>query len=162
VAAAVVAAFVVVTLRWFVWPDTEPVAEADAVVVLSGSPERLPKGQALLADGIAPTLAASRGPSATARADCDASAIVCFRADPLSTVGEARRIAQLADAREWDELAVVTSTFHLVRARTLIEQCYGGELTMVDAGRSSRRSLAWAIPHEWAGLAAGVTVQRAC
>jgi hypothetical protein len=59
-------------------------------------------------------------------------------------------------------LAVVTSTFHLVRARTLIEQCYGGELTMVDAGRSSRTSLAWAIPHEWAGLAAGVTVQRAC
>jgi uncharacterized SAM-binding protein YcdF (DUF218 family) len=119
VAAAVVAAFVVVTLRWFVWPDTEPVAEADAVVVLSGSPERLPNGQALLADGIAPTLAASRGPRRRPGLDCDASAIVCFRADPFSTVGEARRIAELADAREWDELAVVTSTFHLVRARTL-------------------------------------------
>ncbi len=56
-----------------------------------------------------------------------------MRAHPYSTVGEAETIARLARARGWNRIDVVTSEYHVVRARILVERCYHGQLRVVGA-----------------------------
>ncbi|CAN5163549.1 hypothetical protein BH20ACT9_BH20ACT9_03880 [soil metagenome] len=169
VAAAI--AFGALSLRFFVWPGTEPVRTADAVVVLwGGSGERLSAGLDLVRRGVAPVLAISGGEridSSRANALCRAPQpfeVVCFDPKPVSTQGEARTIAALADARGWETVAVSTSTYHLTRARLLVGQCFGGTLRMVDAGTGRRypgQALGQVV-HEWLGLATALTFDRAC
>lgn len=123
--------------------DDHP-AKADAVVVLSGTKERLPVGQRLVRNGYAPLLVVSRStyPGAAERRACRSGAL-CFRADPYSTRGEARAIARLAAARHWQTVDVVTSQFHIFRARILIKRCYHGRLRMVGAPEP-----AWRLPYD--------------
>jgi uncharacterized SAM-binding protein YcdF (DUF218 family) len=141
--------------------DDRP-AKADAVVVLSGTPERLPVGERLVRDGYAPVLAISRSthPKAAERRACRNGAI-CFRADPYSTRGEARAIARLAAEHRWRTVDVVTSQFHVFRARIVIQRCYHGDLRMIGAPEP-----AWRIPYdavkETAKLVYQEVVARGC
>ena len=117
--------------------DDRP-AKADAVVVLSGTKQRLPVGERLVREGYAPLLVVSRstlpeGHGAERRA-CRGGAL-CFRAVPYSTRGEARAIARLAAAHHWRMIDVVTSQFHVFRARILIRAA-----TTAACGWSARRS----------------------
>ena len=109
-------------------------AKADAVVVLSGTRQRLPVGERLVRDGYAPLLVVSRStdPQQAEVRACRSGAL-CFRAHPFSTRGEARGIARLAAAHHWRTIDVVTSQFHVFRARILIRRCYHGALRMVGA-----------------------------
>ncbi|HEX7526307.1 MAG TPA: YdcF family protein [Gaiellaceae bacterium] len=157
----------------FVWPRAASApSRADAVVVLSGARnERLDPAIALVERGVAPLLVISspgKDPRwLKARRLCRAGAlsrsvrVLCFEAHPFSTRGEARAIARLAAARHWRRVVVVSSTFHLTRARMLIRRCYSGELTMVGA-----RSPWWRLPEEWASetgkLLVQLTVERRC
>jgi uncharacterized SAM-binding protein YcdF (DUF218 family) len=115
-------------------------AKADAVVVLSGTDQRLPVGQRLVREGYAPLLVVSRSndPTAAERGACSTGAL-CFRAKPYSTRGEARAIARLAAARGWRMVDVVTSQFHVFRARIVIRRCYHGGLRMIGASQSPLR-----------------------
>lgn len=112
---------------------------ADAVFVMSGSPTRLPLGVKLVREGYAPLLVVSRSTSAVTpleRAACDQRLrlrVLCVRAHPYSTVGEAETLARLASARGWRRLDVVTSQYHVVRARILVRRCYRGGLRVVGA-----------------------------
>jgi uncharacterized SAM-binding protein YcdF (DUF218 family) len=113
---------------------------ADAVVVLSGTNQRLSVGQRLVREGYAPLLVVSRStdPTVAEQRAC-ASGALCFRAEPYSTRGEARAIARLAAARGWRTVDVVTSQFHVFRARILIRRCYHGGLRMIGASQSPLR-----------------------
>jgi uncharacterized SAM-binding protein YcdF (DUF218 family) len=123
--------------------DDRP-AKADAVVVLSGTKQRLPVGERLVRDGYAPLLAVSRSndPSPAELRACRAGAL-CFHAVPYSTRGEARAIARLAAAHHWHMVDVVTSQFHVFRARILIRRCYHGGLRIVGAPEP-----AWRLPYD--------------
>jgi len=68
---------------------------------------------------------------------------LCFRAVPYSTRGEARAIARLATAHGWRMVDVVTSQFHVFRARILIRRCYHGGLRMVGAPEP-----VWRLPYD--------------
>lgn len=136
------------------------------MVVLSGSKKRLPVALELMRREVAPTLVISYGleqRNLRARRVCStpqAFAVLCPKPDPFSTRGEAELIARLASEHRWSSVVVVTSRFHLLRARLLIERCYGGRLTMVGAPTE-----AWRLPHlvafEWAKLVrAGIV--RSC
>ncbi len=166
------AAWLVMCLVLFVWPpaQTAAPAHADAVVVLSGEQARLPKALSLIRDGVAPVLAISsvqRTPRwRQARELCAAGRVgrahvVCFLADPFSTRGEARTVARLARRRHWDSIAVVTSTFHLTRAKLLFGRCYDGRTSWVGSSAPW-----WKLPEEWASetgkLAVQLTTERAC
>jgi uncharacterized SAM-binding protein YcdF (DUF218 family) len=147
--------------------DDEPPRRADAVVVLSGSKERLPVGERLVRDGVAPVLVLSGGPEAE-KIDPQVGARcrrprppVCFRAEPSSTRGEARALARLARRRGWDELVVVTSGFHVFRARRILERCYRGRLWLADAP-VDWWWLPWALVTESAKLALAETTRRGC
>ena len=110
------------------------------MIVLSGTHQRLPVGQRLVREGYAPLLVVSRSthPTVAEQRACRAGAL-CFRAKPYSTRGEARAIARLAAARGWRTVDVVTSQFHVFRARILIRRCYHGGLRMVGASQSPLR-----------------------
>jgi len=146
--------------------DDRPV-RADAVVVLAGAKSRLPVGLRLMRQGYAPVLAVSLNetPSRAQRRACAAAharyRVVCFHAHPFSTRGEARAIARLARERHWRTVDVVTSQFHVFRARLVIRRCFRGELRMVGAPNSVLR-LPVDMLDESAKLAYQETFARGC
>ena len=88
----------------------------DAIVVLSGGQHRLDEGVRLWRQGVAPTLAISDGRNPSwpqANRLCGRPRVRCFDPSPYSTRGEARWTA----AQGWDSVVVVTSTYHVRRAR---------------------------------------------
>ena len=162
--AAALAALAATSLALFVLREDDPVARADAVVVLFGGRARLPVGVELVERGVAPMLVVSQGrdrawrsPGLCGRRDIR---VLCPVAADESTRGEARLIGRLARERGWDSLVVVTSRFHLLRARLLVERCYGGRLALVGAGQPRWR-LPVQVVLEWAKLARAV-ILRGC
>lgn len=142
----------------FVWPQAngKAPAHADAVVVLAGAKDlRLDPALKLVRRGVAPILAISsafKDPKWTkAQRLCKGEdgrqrfKVICFTAVPYSTRGEAETVARLAKHEGWNLVVVVTSTYHVTRARMLFRRCYKGQLWMV--GTSSPLKV---LPQEWA------------
>ena len=162
-------ALAVASVFLFILYDDDRVTKADAVVVLAGSKFRLPVGLRLVARGVAPVLVISDGldpRSARSVRLCrqgslrQGATVLCPKPDPYSTRGEARLVAALARERGWDSIVVVSSRFHLFRARILFERCYGGRLAFVGAPSPWWRQPV-SIASEWLKL--GVAeVRRAC
>jgi uncharacterized SAM-binding protein YcdF (DUF218 family) len=146
--------FAAATAYLFVWPDEDSVPSgADAVLVLSGGRgDRLPEGLRLVRAGVARTLVISDGRAEgwdEANRLCESGQALCFEPDPYSTQGEARWIAEEADRREWDAVVVVTSSYHVRRARVIFERCFHGRLAVVgtDAPAANRLpGIAWEWP----------------
>jgi uncharacterized SAM-binding protein YcdF (DUF218 family) len=171
--AALVAAWVVACLVLFVWPpaDSGAPAHADAVVVLSGGLNgRLDPALALMRRGIAPVLAVSgafHGKWQKAQRLCRGQLgplryrVLCFDPRPFSTHGEARAIARLARIHRWTRVVVVSSTYHVTRAKMLVRRCYHGRLWMVGTGAPW-----WEMLHEWVDetgkLVVQLTFERGC
>jgi uncharacterized SAM-binding protein YcdF (DUF218 family) len=165
--AMVVGLWLVAVAILFVWPtaNESPPAHADAVVVLAGGGNhRLDPALKLVQRGVAPVLAISsafkdpkwrkahrlcRGEDGPTRFH-----VLCFLAVPYSTRGEARTVARLAREHGWQRIVVVTSTYHVTRARMLFRRCYHGQLWTV--GTSSP----WPyLPEEWVSETGKLTVQ---
>jgi uncharacterized SAM-binding protein YcdF (DUF218 family) len=162
VAVLLVVVLVVVNLELFVWPSTGTVRHADAVVVFAGGDgERLERGLTLVRDGVAPTLVASTGPDRLCNAHLSFQ-VICFLPHPNDTRGEAETFARLAAEHDWKRIVLVTSTYHVTRARLLLGRCFHGSVE-VSAATPHKGLLGWlvAITHEWGGLAESL-VQRSC
>jgi uncharacterized SAM-binding protein YcdF (DUF218 family) len=144
-----------------------PPVHADAVVVLEGSNSRLPRGVQLVDEGYAPLLVVSRGGNKKLEAKvCNhtlhvPARVLCFYADPSSTRGEAEEIGRLAERLKWKTIDVVTSQFHVFRARMLIRRCYHGELHMVGSSQPEWKFPLYAV-QETAKLAYQVIFARSC
>jgi uncharacterized SAM-binding protein YcdF (DUF218 family) len=143
VVAVLFVVWLVTAIVLFVVHHDDPPAHADAVVVLQGSKTRLPLGYELMREGYAPLLLVSQGSNlALEHRLCDGETtlkVVCFSA--TSTRGEARTVAAIARSRHLESLDVVTSQFHVYRARRIFERCYHGDLHMVGAPQS-----VWRLP----------------
>ncbi len=166
------AAWLVLCLVLFVWPpaaDGRPRAcrcRGGAV----GERARLPKALSLIRRGVAPVLAISsvqktpkwrQARELCAKGRYERARVVCFLAQPYSTRGEARAIARLAPAHGWRSLVVVSSTFHLTRAKMLFRRCWHGRLYFVGSDTPW-----WRLPLDWVSetgkLAVQLTAQRGC
>ena len=101
--------------------------KADAIVVLGGRANRLPVGLQLREEDVAPVLLVF---NATGVGDEDH---LYERPDPYTTRGEARAVARLAREHGWRSIVVVTSSYHVPRARMLVRRAWDGELRMVGA-----------------------------
>ena len=150
--------------------DSLPVRGADAVVVLAGSDKRLPVALDLMRYHAAKTLVVSE----TSQTDDPARfrlchgtkphgyRLICRRADPFSTRGEAEMTAALATRNHWRSLVIVSSRYHLFRAKRIFARCTSAKLVMRGADGDKLWWKAMSIPYEWAKLARSVTLQRGC
>jgi hypothetical protein len=144
-------------LLYFV--GTDHPAKADAIVVLSGDIRRVPTGVRLFDEGTAPNLLISLYgdmPGACTRAH-----VTCFHAHPISTRGEAEMVARMARTRGWKNIIIVSSRYHLRRARMLFARCTDARLQVVPSKTSFHR-FAIALPLELAKWAYQLTFQRHC
>lgn len=125
----------------YVRPQTDPLRHADAIVVLGGPGyDRYPFAIDLGAQGWTPMLAISKPEGAK-----DASLtrycttvhpqlnVQCFAPDPSTTKGEGRELRRLAAKYGWRTVIVVTFRPHISRARFILQQCFDGDLIMVES-----------------------------
>jgi uncharacterized SAM-binding protein YcdF (DUF218 family) len=159
-------------LYLFVWPSQDHPRRADAIVVLAGDEvQRFSDALELARAGVAPVLVVSDGAGsdwAPARKLCDRPSghgfrVICFRPAPYSTRGEARRALALAERYHWRSLLVVTSTYHLFRARLLFDRCLNGHARVYATGTDD--NLAWLplnMVSETVKLGLVFTTRRGC
>lgn len=163
VAGLLLAAFLATSAKLFAFPEEQVPARADAVLVLAGQWElRLPLGQRLVREGVAPVLALSEDSDGDwPRALCRRRNVTCFQADPYSTYGEAQAFANVARRHGWRSVVVVTSDYHLTRARLLVDRCHDGAVFAAGAEEAFGDWLhgaAW----EWPKLLHALTLKRGC
>jgi uncharacterized SAM-binding protein YcdF (DUF218 family) len=155
----------------FVRPDTDRPRRADALVILGPGlhGERLREGLRLMRQGFGRVLVVSkaRDPNWTA-ADrlCSGDSrfqVVCFRAKLFKTRGEAQAVAALASRYRWHSFLLVTSTYHVTRARLLYRRCLAGRVDVVGANPHATLT-EWAsrLIHEWGGLVDAWAIARGC
>lgn len=157
-------------VRLFVLPPTPSIEAPDAIVVLSGGHgERLRTALELSAQHPAATLVISNGgrpgwPAANLLCAGTVPATACFRPNPQTTAGEARAVARLAREANWQQVAVVTSTYHATRASVLMRQCLTSDVVVVPSGYGHITTVerARAALREVVSTSAALTVSRAC
>ena len=158
-------AFIALTARLFVWPQTDVPRRAGAIVVLGSDPvnemRRVNEGKKLLLAGDAPVLAIS---DAGGRCPINTTIprVFCFTPSPDSTQGEARFIGTTARMRHWHSVIVVAGRPQATRARLRIERCYAGTIEMVGADPLSPEQWIYQIAYEWAATIKALTLQRGC
>ena len=84
--------------------------------------------------------------------------VACFSPEPATTSGEAVWIADEAAAQDWGRLVVVTSDYHVTRARVLVERCVARlspatevRYVTADTRIMSPRGI-WSVATEWPSL----------
>lgn len=174
-AAAIVAMVTLVLAGWVATDDgVDPGqagagGEVDAVVALAGEPGRLAAAE-VVHDRTGGTLVISQrlpdseyygtGGRQQRCADADGESVVCFVSEPYATRGEVRAVSDLAAERDWEDVVVVTSRYHLRRAGLLMDQCLpDADVTLVAADGSLRLDR---VLREVVALGPAVTVHRAC
>lgn len=155
---------IAVLTRLIAFPRTDAPAQADAIVALDGDrPRRVRKAVTLASAGYAPVLVVVRADNAAPELVEPNSTlpfeVVSFTPDPPTTRGEARGLAALVTQRRWNDIAVVTSTPHVTRARLILERAVLARLTFVSAG-SNRRRLPRHLVSETAKLVLALTLRR--
>ena len=140
---ALVVTWLVAGYLVFVDPKVSHPTHADAVVVL-GSPVnngRLDAALKLVHDGVSTNLVISLNSPKQwqARNVCQQPpagvAVTCFNPSPSTTRGEAEEVHRLVARHGWRNIVVVTSTYHVSRARMIFRRCFDGTLQMVAARR---------------------------
>jgi len=163
--AALLALFLITTARLFIWPPTDEPSHVDAIVALGGDAgqRRAKYALELATQGYAPVVVVSLGgyPPAPCPRAPDHVRVVCFRANPLNTRGEAEHASRLAAENHWQRLMVVPSRIQATRARLLFNRCTSVDLTFVPVGDPLTR-LPLEIAYEWGALAKALVVKRSC
>ena len=162
---AAVVVLLVATPRLFVWPPTDPPSHADAVVALGGDPGQLRAKSAiqLARSGYAPVAVISLGGAKAVSCPHPRSTVqlICFRADPLDTRGEAEYVAGLVARRHWHRIIVVSERSQATRARMLFERCTPVQLEMVPVA-DPRGRLPYDVAYEWGALLKALVLERGC
>lgn len=125
----------------YVRPQIDPLRHADAILVLGGQGyDRYRLGLELGDEGWADAVVVSNpnGPEDAWLTNYCATAetrfeLHCFRPAPETTKGEGRELHRLAAQYGWRTVIVVTYRPHISRARFVLQQCFDGELVMVES-----------------------------
>ena len=171
VVVGLVAGFSLATYRLFIDPHIDPVRRSDAVVVIAGGPLRLKKGLELVREKFAPLLLVSVPHGAwpyqwEAPDLCNGAKrpfqVVCFHPKPESTQGEARAVERIAAERHLRSVIVVTSYFHVTRARIEMRRCFHGRLAVIGTPLNNLAKEPFWIALEWPKLLYAETLNRGC
>jgi len=147
-------------------PVTQP-AHVEVVVLLSGDGGRLPSALRLMERGVAPTLLFVGQPDTPAVGDVcrrpQPFETICVRPTPDDTRTEARAASRIARARHWQSIVVITSRYHLLRARLLFKRCFGGTVDLMGDYPTYGPAFArHQIAHEWLALVYASFLARGC
>jgi uncharacterized SAM-binding protein YcdF (DUF218 family) len=157
--------FFTATARLFVWSPTDQPTRVDAVVALGGDPgqRRAHEAISLVTSGFAPVAVISLG--GTRPVKCPRPGrrvpVMCFRANPLDTRGEAEYVAALARRRHWTHLIVVSERSQTTRARMLVKRCTSARVDMVPVS-DPWSHLPYDVVYEWGAMAKALLLQRSC
>ncbi|HSF87269.1 MAG TPA: YdcF family protein [Acidimicrobiia bacterium] len=161
--AAIVALGVLALLWLLVLVLVVPVDDAptgDAVIVHAGGRgERIDAALSLMDRGAAPTLVVmylgtDLYPDTTGLCEQEVPyEVICPAPDPVTTIGEAQAIGELEDAEGWDRIVIVTTDYHVRRAKHLDGKCADAAVLAAAGGH---RLGFWAhlerVGHEMLGL----------
>jgi hypothetical protein len=150
------------TFGWLVIgnPKVDPPTHADAIVIL-GSPEengRIEVAEGMLGAHVANQLVISLNSPNQWRAyhlcmhPPTGATVTCFQPHPSTTRGEAEEVRRLAQQHGWTSIVVVTSTFHVSRARLTFTRCFTGKVYMA-AARRDIGPITWAHQYVYQTLA---------
>lgn len=143
-------AWLIVGYLVIVDPTVNHPKHADAIVVL-GPPDdngRLDTALALIDDHVATNLLISVMSDRQQQVKhlCtdpqDGFTVTCFQPHPKTTRGEAEHLRDLVRQHGWTSVVVVTSTYHVSRARMIFARCLPGPLYVV-AARHGISPLKW-------------------
>jgi uncharacterized SAM-binding protein YcdF (DUF218 family) len=158
------AGLVAASVWLFGFPATDPPGRADAVIVLSGSNrDRLSRARSLMRSGVAPVLVVSDGQHTVPRL-CGRRRpypVLCVTPEPFSTRGEAEAISRLASVHGWRTVDVVTSRYHVFRARLIVRRCFRGRLRMIGSTPDAWDYVVGSAA-EWPKLVVATIFRRAC
>jgi hypothetical protein len=151
-------------------PAVNQPVRSDAILVL-GPPlvdGRLDEALRLAAEHQAGTLVISIGwPKGRQRIpacanDNPAYQVICFQPRPTTTRGEAEELGRLARDRGWHSVLVVTSRYHVSRARLIVGRCMPGTVRMIAApGQPSLTDWAYQFAYQ-TGAFAKALLHRSC
>jgi uncharacterized SAM-binding protein YcdF (DUF218 family) len=172
-----ITALLALTLAWLAacylvvaQPTVNKPVRSDAILVL-GPPlvdGRLDEALRLASAHYAGTVLISIGwdkgrqriPACTA--DNPAYQVICFRPDPATTRGEAEQLGLLAQQRGWRSVLVVTSKYHVSRARLIVGRCMPGTVRMLAApGKPSVGDWLYQFGYQTGGFAKAF-LHRSC
>lgn len=160
----VLVVFCAASARLFVWPPTDTPERVDAVVALGGDPGERPayKALALVKEGYAPVAVVSLGGVPPAHCPRETHIrVICFRANPLDTRGEAQYVSALAARRHWGSLMVVPEETQTTRARILFKRCTVARLRWVPV-RDPGVRIVYDVIYEWGALFKALFLERSC
>lgn len=148
----------------------QTVVTADAVIALGGVEATAATAARLAGSGVAPVLVIA-DPYQDDRPMIDRLCrsrpsgveVSCFDPQPRTTRGEAREIRRLATERGWDRVVVVAPTYHITRARWIVERCFDGDVVMADTGESFD-PVTWSYQYAYqsAAFIKATAFQRGC
>jgi uncharacterized SAM-binding protein YcdF (DUF218 family) len=160
------------TFGWLVIgnPKVDHPTRADAIVIL-GSPEnnaRIEVAEGLLDAHVANQLVISLNSPNQRHAYQVCThppagvTVACFQPHPSTTRGEAEEVRRLALQHGWTSIVVVTSTYHVSRARLTFQRCFTGKLYMA-AARRGIGPITWAYQYVYQTFAyAKAVLQSGC
>jgi uncharacterized SAM-binding protein YcdF (DUF218 family) len=156
--------------KYFLFPAAVTPKHADAVVMfVGGRGERLDTSGRLVQAGIAMSLVIPNGRKVgwtQANRLCrggQSFKVFCPTTTSDNTRGEARAIASVANEQGWQHLLLVTSTYHVTRARLLLSRCFDGNLDAARAGPGvAVARYVSRVSHEIAGVAEATLINRGC
>jgi uncharacterized SAM-binding protein YcdF (DUF218 family) len=163
---AIIATLGVTGFVLFSRPQADPLAKADAIIVLGGENDgRLQYGLSLAEQGYADTVVLSNSylgspadlldlEQACASGTATVT-VICFVPWPYTTRGEAMYLARLAKQHNWTHVIVVSWNYHMVRARYIFHQCFDGNVTMRPVPRSYDFTVvrwAWEYAYQYTAL----------
>ena len=163
-AMALIAVFVLVTARLFVWPAQGMPARVSAIVMLAGPGNRLPVALQLAREHRVPVLVVSQGqhgyggpcPPVTPGVK-----LICFEPNPGDTRGEAEFVGRLAKEYRWGSVVLVTTRAQDTRARIVVGRCFSGSI-FVMTGSLPLVNWPYQIAYEWAALFKALVLYRSC
>lgn len=149
-------------LAWFIYPAKAEPKKVDVVLVLAGSSDgRHEYGAELVEEGYASNYVVSNPSGSKDKvgyAHCAGklrpknAESFCMDPYPVITSGEARTFNELAKKEGWESVLVVTSRTHTQRVRTMFDQCYTGDSTVLNVNSLGRTGLHNAVLHEIGGF----------
>lgn len=150
-----------------VWPPMHQPARSDVVVLLSGDGARLPGALRLMERRVASTLLFVGEPDTQPVMDVcrkpQPFEVICVRPTPDNTRTEAQSAGRVARDRHWQSMVLVSSRYHLIRARMLFRRCFSGVLdTVGDPPTYGPEFARRQVAHEWIAFAYQSVFTRGC